>query len=171
MKPFNARLTSVTFSLFFLLCAVNAGAQEVKKIVREGYTLSYASSMTIDSTDEDFDLDSYFTLNTTSDNGTINFFIFNIGVDENEAVAAQLKAFQENVMKGGTVTRFTSWGNYKGQGAVITGKLMGLFKGEVRIFAHTEKEKAFLMVYQVFDEDKAKDLPGLQLIEKTFKMK
>jgi hypothetical protein len=138
---------------------------------RPHYQLKYYSDWTIDSTDANFDIDSYFTFNTASDNGTISFFIFNTPIDPEEHVNGQVEAHLDGLLKGGKVEYFQAWGKFKGQGAVITGKLMGVMKGEVKIFAYAGDTYSFLAVSQIFESDQDKDLPGLKLIENTFMLR
>jgi hypothetical protein len=138
---------------------------------RPTYQMKYYSDWSIDSTDKDFDIDSYFSLNPASGNGTVSFFIYNTTLDEKVNVDAQIKAHLENLIKDGHVSLFDTWGNYKGHGATIAGKIQGTFKGEAKIFAHSCDTCAFLFVYTYFNSDKERDMPGFNLIEKTFKTK
>ncbi len=133
--------------------------------------MKYDAKMKVDSSDADFDFDSYFTFNTPSDNGFVSFFIFNVKIDEEQAVKDQVAAMSKEVMKEPTVTKLETWGKYKGHGAVMKGKLMGLMKGEIRIFAYGTDDRSILVVYQVYESDKPLDLPGLELMEKTFTLK
>lgn len=137
---------------------------------RPGYKMEYLHTWTIDSTDNDFSIDSYFTLNTASDNGFVSFFIFNTYVDQKELIDAQVEANLKKTLKNGKVVYFTSWGNYKGMGATINGKLLGLMDGEVKAFAYSNDSSSFLIVSQLFDSDKQQDEPGLKLIETSFRI-
>jgi hypothetical protein len=142
-----------------------------KTLDRPHYQMNYYSDWSIDSTDKDFDLDSYFSLNTASGSGTISFFIYNTTVDEKKHLDAQIKAHLDKIMKDGNVSLFETWGKYKGHGAIIDGKISGTMRGEVTIFVHSCDTFSFLVAYQLFKSDKERDLPGFHLIEKTFKMK
>jgi len=149
---------------------LQATATEIN-LNRPTYQMKYYSDWRIDSTDTDFDIDNYFTFDTPSGNGTLSFFVFNVAINEQENLDAQIKVHLEKVIKNGTVTKFDTWGKYKGHGAKITGKILGTFKGEVKIFVHSDDKYSFLIAYQIYDSDKQKDLPGLKLIESTFKTK
>ena len=138
---------------------------------RPHYQLKYFSNWTIDSSDTDFNIDNYFTFNSASNGGQVTFFIYNVPIDEQEHIDAQVKAHLDKVLKNGTVSYFNSWGQYKGHGAKIKGKYQGIFNAEVKIFAHSGDTCSFLTASQINDSDREKDLPGLQLIERTFKMK
>jgi hypothetical protein len=161
----------VTIVLVLFSAVFSLQAQEKKTIERPAYILQHYASMTIDSSDEDFDFDSYFTLNTTSDNGTVNFFIFEGAIDSKDAVQKQIDAFLSHVVTNEKVTKYTNWGSYKGQGAIIKGTLMKMLDGEVKIFAYAGEKYSFLVVSQILEEDREKDTPGLKLIESTFKLK
>ncbi|HEV7232214.1 MAG TPA: hypothetical protein VGO45_12835 [Bacteroidia bacterium] len=151
--------------------AVSPVAEKEVVLERPHYKMNYYTSWTIDSTDTDYDIDSFFSLNTASNNGTICFFIFNEAVDEQTHLDAQIQAHLEKVIKHGEVTKFDSWGKYKGHGALIRGKILGALKGEVCIFVHSGDSCSFLNVSQYYNSDRETDLPGLKLIEKSFTLK
>ena len=161
----------ITFVLLLSCTVINLQAQEKKTIERPAYIMQHFANMTIDSTDEDFNFDSYFTLNTTSDNGTVNFFIFEGPIDVKDAVKRQMDAFLSKVVTNEKVVKYNTWGSYNGEAAVITGTLMKVMDGEVKIFAFSGKKYSFLVVSQILEEDRVKDTPGLKLIESTFKLK
>ena len=136
---------------------------------RPNYKLEYYSNWKIDSADIDFDIDTYFTLNS-SDESSIIFFIFNTEVDAKEYVDKQVKAHLEKIVKGGKVTYFTDWGRYKGYGANINGKFLGIYNGEIKFFCNSTDSNSFLMISQLFESDRAKDESCLKLIETSFKI-
>ena len=80
-----------------------------KEINRTNFQVKYYSDWTIDSTDENFDLDSYLTIDSRN-NGFISFFIFSVPFDEKEFVESQIEdRLKENIKKG-KVTRFAKLG-------------------------------------------------------------
>lgn len=145
--------------------------RKLKILESQSYQLKHYSDWTIDSNDVDFDIDSYFILNSPSGSGSISFFILNTAVDEQHWLDEQVKNHLEKLIKNGTVSNFETWGNYRGHGATITGKSLGLFKAEAKIFVHSEDSSSFLIVNQILNNDRKQDLPGLKLIESTFKLK
>lgn len=168
---FFSLLTLAMFS-----CNLNdrkASPASSKKITldRELYKMSYAGDWSVDSSDKDFDWDSYFTLDSRSGSGFISIFVFNTGIDARDAVDQQIKAHLAKTMKDGKVTSFNNWGNYKGEGANIKGKLMGSFKGNINIFSYSSDTSSFLAVYQLLDSDAEKDQPGIDLIKSSFHLK
>ena len=141
------------------------------KLDRPLYKMSYAGDWSVDSSDQDFDWDSYFTLDSKSGSGFISIFVFNTGIDAKDAVDQQIKAHLAKTMKDGQVTLFEKWGEYKGQGANIKGKLMGSFKGNINIFSYSTDTTGFIAVYQVLDSETEKDIPGIDLIQSSFHLK
>jgi hypothetical protein len=147
----------------------NATAQTLPTIKsaemdRSGYNFMFDSEWKIDSSDADYDLDSYYSLDSKSGNGFITFAFFNAATNPEENVAEQIKAHLQTSMKNGQVTRFETWGKFKGKGAIISGKILGIYKGEIKVFSYTEKERSFLIVSQIMES-------GLLLIEKSFLLK
>lgn len=144
--------------------------QEGNKIERPAYSLTYPSDWKIDSSDEDFSYDSYFTIDGVGES-FISFFILSNAIDPAAAVEEQVKTFSNGVVTNPEVTTFTKWGNIDGNGKLLKGKLGGALSGEVKIFATAKGEKTFLMVEQYFDSDIEKDKPGYDMIENSFTIK
>ena len=117
--------------------------------------MEYYADWKIDSTDSDFDIDSYFSLDSPSGNGLCMIFIFNTSIDENEHVMAQVKRQLERLIKNGTVSHYNVVGEW--QNKACKGKFSGIFKGEMRTFAHSGKNNSILIVSQLFDSDKQQD--------------
>lgn len=135
------------------------------------YTLKHLKGWTLDTTDEDFDIERYFFLDSPSEDGFISFFIYNTAMDEEELVQNQIDAHLEKSMKGGKVTRFTKWGKFTGKGARIKGKVTGIWNGEIAVFSSSTDSSTFLTVMQVLDSDRGPELKGLKCIEKSFTLK
>ncbi len=172
-------MRSITFSLFVIfLIACNLNPKKADKVSakpikldRTHYKMNYAGDWKVDSSDKDFDWDSYFTLDSKSASGFISMFIFDTGIDVKNAVDQQIKAHLEKTMKDGSVTLFENWGNYKGKGANIKGELMGSFKGNINIFSYSTDSSGFIAVYQIMDSNSETDLPGIDLIKSSFHLK
>lgn len=171
------RILSLPLLLVLLIaCNLSPNKKEAPtakpvQLDRPLYKMSYAGDWSVDSSDKDFDWDSYFTLDTRSGSGFISVFVFNTGIDAKDAVDQQIKAHLEKTMKDGKVTHFDKWGSYKGEGANIQGKLMGSFKGNINIFSYSTDSTGFIAVYQLMDSEAEKDKPGVDLIKASFHLK
>lgn len=146
-------------------------AAKNKIISRQGFQVEYPKDWYIDTTDSDFDIDSNFSIDSPSDGSFTNFMIFNTKIDDKEQLDAQIKEHLKTTMKKGTVSYFDKWGEYQGKGATINGKLLGVYKGELKIFAHSTDSGSVLIVSQMLDGDKAKDEEGIKTIETSFRIK
>jgi hypothetical protein len=173
------KILVLLFSVFFMSCSTNETKErkvEKKKVdnillSRDNYSLRYLTNWTLDSSDVDFDIDSYFTFDSP-DESFITFFIFNTSIDTKENLEEQINAHLKKTFKNGTVEYFSKWGNkYDGLGATIKGKMMGIFKSELEIFCYSTPEASFISVSQIYESDKAKDSSGFELIKNTFKLK
>jgi hypothetical protein len=142
-----------------------------KFLKRQSYKMEYPFSWKIDSSDHDYDIDNYFTLDSPSDGCFATFMFFNTNIDEKEHLDEQVKEHLKGTIKNGIVSYFDKWGEYKGHGAIIKGKLLGVFKGELKLFVHSSDSSSFLIFSQLNDEDKLKDEDGLKLIEASFRLK
>ncbi len=137
---------------------------------RPAYFMEYPYKWTIDSSDTDFDIDSYFTLDSPN-NTFVSFFIFNTSIVEQDHIASQVKEILSKLIKNGKVTYFTNWKNYSGSGANVKGKILGIFNGEINVFAHTGDTLSFLKISQIYDSDREKDEEDLNIVETSFKIK
>lgn len=139
--------------------------------MKPNFQLERYANWTIDSSDKSFEPDNYLDLNSASDNGFAMFFLFETQIDEKEHIDDQVKAYIDKLVKKPKVSYFDKWGAYRGQGAKIEGILMGLMKGEIKIFAHATDSLSFLTISMLYLEDRPVDEPGLELIESTFRLK
>ncbi|MCX6322689.1 MAG: hypothetical protein NTZ41_00630 [Sphingobacteriales bacterium] len=74
-------------------------------------------------------------------------------------------------MKTSTYSRFSQWGKYKGSGVILKGRIMDTYPGEIKVFSYSNSKVSFLVVSQIFDDDKKLDQPGLKVIENSFQLK
>src|SRR6185369_434312 len=162
-------LLAIGAAAFIMSChpvgTKNSGAllPDTISISRPSYELKYLSTWKIDSSDADFNIDTYFSIDAPVEDGTSVFFIFNVPVNEDNQVKAQVNAHLKKVMKNGTVTYFDHFGKFEGRGALIDGKMMGLWQGKTKIFCHSGDSTSFLVVSQYLVSDSAKVLPGFNL--------
>ena len=133
--------------------------------------MQHYKNWNIDSTDEDYDLDNYFSFNSPSNSGFASFFIFNTEIDEKEHLNEQINEQLKVTIKNGKVSYYNNWGNYKGGGAKINGKILGILKGEIKIFSHSCDSCSFLTLSMIYDSDIDVDKKGLDLMETTFQTK
>lgn len=161
-------LLSVAFC--FLFVATNrTQAQETTIIKRDSFSLKYPSAWKIDTEDEDYDPDALFSLDAPDGDNMIMFMIFNVPLDPDELLNEQVKAMSEQVVKNPQVTTLTQWGNYKGKGKKLSGKLLGVFKGFVRIFVYTDDHKTMLVVEQCYDKAYETLKKDYDVIESSFR--
>jgi hypothetical protein len=161
-------LYSIAF--FFLFAATGQlNAQELTTIKRDSFSLKYPSAWTVDTKDEDYDPDALFSLDAPDGDNMIMFMIFNVELDAEELMNEQVKAMSEQVVKNPQVTSFTQWGNYKGMGKKLSGKLLGVFKGFVRIFVYSDGHKTMLVVEQCYDKAFETLKKDYEVIESSFR--
>lgn len=167
--PENVKMRTLLL-LCFLLFMIPGISQENINIKREGFSLVYPSTWTIDTADPDYDPDALFTLESPDGNCMAMFIIMDMFIENDEMLNAQVKEFKSQLIKKPTSeTPFTAWGNLTGKGMVLKGKLMGVFPGTVRIFTWTDKERSMVVIEQHFDDDFIKLREDYKLIESSFK--
>lgn len=159
-------------TLSFLLLGLNAGAQTLKTIDRDSFSVKYPSTWSIDTKDEDYDPDALFSLDAPAEGATMMFMIFDSVIDTDDMLKAQEEAMTKEVIKKPTsITKFDSWGNYKGKGILIKGKILGVLKGQVKIFIYTDEHKSMLVMEQIYDSDLPVTGKEFEQIAMLFKFK
>jgi len=165
-------MRKLTFLLLAFTMMSQLGlAQEKQSIKREAFSLQYPEGWTIDTEDEDYDPDALFSLDSPDEENMVMFIIFDMAVDADELMQEQINAFTAELIKKPTVTKFDTWGKFKGKGTMLSGKLMGVFKGAVRIFVYSEEERTMLVVEQYYDKAIGKLKKDYDLIANSFKFK
>jgi len=151
-------------------CSFIAVAQRPGTISREDFSLQFPADWTIDTDDPDYNPDSLFSLDAPDDASMIMFIIIDMEIDEEEMTKNQVEAFS-NLVKDAKITRFDTWGRYKGTGTMLSGLIMGHYKGNVRIFVRSTGERTLLVVQQFYDVNYDELKKGFELIERSFKFK
>ena len=138
---------------------------------RPSYSLAYLSDWTIDSSKQMEGVETHFTMNSSNENGMITFFLFDHPKEESEELEKHLKAQLKRSIKDGLVKYITNWGNYKGHGAIIKGKNIVSMQSKLIIFVSSTADRSFLITSICADDYEDEILPGLNLIESSFRMK
>jgi hypothetical protein len=156
-----------------LFVATTSYCQTIKTIDRDSFSLIYPDSWTIDKTDEDYDPDALFSLDASkADGASMMFMIFSLPLDADEMLNEQVKTMTKALVKNPTsITDFDTWGNLKGKGKIIKGKLMGIFKGHIKLFMYTDDSKSMLVMEQLYDADVEKVAADFLSIANSFKFK
>jgi hypothetical protein len=148
-----------------------ADVRATKPIVRERFHLEYPGNWTIDEEDEDYDPDHLFSIDSPG-SCHVTVIVFDAAISAEHCVETQVEVFVPKLVKDPVQTPFASWGAYDGEGVTLAGKILGLLKGSIRIFAHeSEREDLTLTIVEFcYDEDLPLVRPGFELIERTFEL-
>ena len=139
-----------------------------KTIDREGFTVQYPGNWSIDADDVDYDPDALFSLDTAG-NCFVMFHLWDYEVDPAEATQAQMDEFSAT-LSGTTITSFTTWGSFEGDGKQIKGTIFFL-PTTVRAFAYNKGERSFLASEFCYDEDAGVAEPGFEQVRRSFQLK
>lgn len=145
-----------------------ADVKNPKKWDQHGISFTYAGNWEVDTEDEDFDAESFISVNSSGE----CVFIVSIHegpLDPELATESFAKEMTALLMPAGPArtTPFKKWGQYEGVGNTYQGLLL-IVPGTLRIFSHRKNLDSFTIVEQCFEEDMAKARPGFQLIEQSF---
>ena len=153
--------------------ATTEGAADTKhphEINRKGFRLKYPGNWTIDTKDEDYDPDHLFTIESPGSSFTM-MIITPEPTDPADDIRSMVDAYVPKLLKDPRRTPFTKWGAYLGRGVELRGRVMGINRGGLRIFAHASPTVSFTVVELYFDDDLTMVKPGLQLIASSFSLR
>jgi|LakMenEpi03Aug12_release.lakeMendotaPanAssembly.Ray.scaffolds.fasta_scaffold08263_15 hypothetical protein len=148
----------------------NPAANE-RQIKREAFSFLYDSTWVLDKSDTEYNPDSFLSFDSRTKNGFITIIIYDHPTDSKKNVNEQLAEHRATTMKTSTYSRFSQWGKYKGSGVILKGRIMDTYPGEIKVFSYSNSKVSFLVVSQIFDDDKKLDQPGLKVIENSFQLK
>jgi hypothetical protein len=165
-------LRELALVMLAIACGKNPPAKMPSATIdRPGYMLRYPSAWKLDTADKDFDLDRWFSIDI-NDGCHESFYFFDSPIEPKTGLQAQVDIHLQDVFKpGATVERFTRWGAYTGEGALMRGKLRQLDPGTVRVFAVATASRSLHVIEFCFDEDLAAAQPGLALVESSLRLK
>jgi len=147
---------------------VPADTARPRSIDRAGFSLDYPGNWTIDSADEDYDPDWYFSIEPVQD--AVVIFEFGEPTSDVQGVTLERVANFSDVFSGEDVQHFDRWGAYEGAGAEFRGRYEGSAY-TVRVF--TASTASFMVsIVEIMDVETADSVePGVELIRRTFRLK
>lgn len=163
-KPFLAWL------ILLLVAACNNNPHP-KILNEQNYSLEYDEDWYLDNYDEEFDPDYYFLISSREQDAFVSMFFYDGPVDAEALLQEKLKQHIGHTISGASQQPMDSWGNYKGKGMELEGKLLGTEKAVLTLFVYSGKQTSFLVVTQVLSADKEKYKNSINLVKNSFKLK
>jgi hypothetical protein len=154
-----------------VLTEQKADVRSPKPLVRERFRLAYPGNWAVDEDDEGYDPDHFFSIESPG-SCHVTVVVFDAALDARDVLDGQVGALVPELVKQPTKTRFTRWGAYDGEGVTLAGRIVGVYPGSVRIFAHASEPQdlTISIVEFCFDEDLPLVRPGFELIERSFEL-
>jgi hypothetical protein len=141
------------------------------KLDRPAFELSYPGNWKVDTSATDYDPDHMFSIDSSGNSFALFVVAETTALEPSAVVEEHAKLQTEKVVKGATRTPFTKWGAFEGSGVTLTGKMLGITPGVVRIFAWRSATRTFTVVESTYDDDRANVSPGFDLIARSFRVK
>ena len=145
-----------------------ADIKNKKSVNRPRFRLDYPGNWKLDTSDEDFDPDTYFSFDSPG-NSYVRFIVSPGESDPKVNVDEQHQAFLE-YMPTMTTKTLSGYGQYGGEGLAMSGRFFGL-KTTVNAYSFQHEGLTFIVVEQYTDEDFKMVSPGFSLIEKSLRIK
>lgn len=147
-----------------------ADITKTNTLSREGFILQYPSNWTVDRSDDSYDPDHYFSIESAG-GSVIVFVIVDASTTPEENVESIVAEYVPNLMKNAVRTAFTTWGKYSGAGVHLKGRLFFVPGANIRVFSHSSAFKSFTIIESFYDEDVLQVCPGFELIASTFELR
>ena len=147
-------------------------ASEFKTIDRTNFICKYPTAWSEAVKDPDYKPESYFNINAPGDkNSYVQFSIVDKAEDTNALLASTVKSLDGYAINALTKTKLEEWGNYKGSGLHLKGKILDTYPGGIKIFIFNSDHHN-IMVVELYWSQELKDLQAdLEFISKNFSMK
>ncbi len=145
-----------------------ADIQHPREISSRYFTFKYPGNWKVDTTDPDYDLDTYFGIDAPAQGSVIvQFFDPQITPQEGaDAIAEKMK----KLLLNRTETPFETWGKQKGYGIHLRGFLaVGI--ASIRVFGLGNPQATVVIIEMRYDEDERINRPGYDLIAESFEWK
>ncbi len=147
-------------------------ASEFKTIDRTNFICKYPTAWNEAVNDPDYKPESYFNINAPGDkNSYVQFSIVDKAEDTAKLLASTVKSLDGYAINSLTKTKIDEWGNYKGTGLHLKGKILDMYPGGIKIFIFNSDHHN-IMVVELYWSQELKDLQAdLDFISKNFTMK
>jgi len=152
------------------LVNVEEDDSSIAKIDRANFTLSYPSSWKEDVTAKDHDANLNFTL-VSPKNSYIQFTLLPKAEEPAKIVGDTIKKLDGPAITTLSKTKLEEWGNHKGQGYHLKGKIVGSFPGGVKIFVFSSQGYQVLIIEEYFSDELRDIQHDLNYIRENFVMK
>lgn len=147
-----------------------AAVDDAITLQRAGFELKYPGNWKIDTEDVDYEPDHNFMLESPG-SAYASIAIYDIELDPKETVETMIDSSLKKVVMGARRSQFQQWGQYKGYGVELKGRIIGVARGGIRVFVHSKNGQSFSVIEQYMDDDVNRSKPGHQLLEKSFRLK
>jgi hypothetical protein len=147
-------------------------AAEFKVIDRTNFTLKYPTAWKEATDDPDYKAESNFSIN--GPDKTQSYISFNI-VDRTQdtlaLLASTIVSLDGTAINALTKTKIDEWGQFKGTGMHLKGKILGTYPGGIKVFIFNSDHHNIMVIEYYFSEE-LKDLQAdLDYIQNNFTMK
>ena len=145
-----------------------ADIQHPREMSSRYFSFKYPGNWKIDTTDPDYDPDTYFSIDAPAQGTVIvQFFVPQITPQAGaDAIAEKMK----KLLLNRTETPFETWGKQKGYGINLRGFLVvGI--ASIRVFGMGNAHATVVIIEMRYDEDERINRPGYDLIAESFKWK
>jgi hypothetical protein len=167
-----ATIYALLFGGFFLaafsgLLAQRPDVQRPNTVIRQAFQLQYPGNWVIDTSDPDYDLDSYFSIEPPLADCVVSLHVGTDFVDAADGVEAYCAALEEAVEIDGWQP-LTEWGALTGEGRTATGSIGGVGEYLVVVFAAEGPEHVLVARELCASNVHSRIAPGISLIRRSF---
>ncbi len=147
-------------------------AAEFKVIDRTNFALKYPTAWKEATDDPDYKAESHFTLNGPDKKQSyVSFDIVDKTADTVKLLASTIEGLDGYAINALTKTKIDEWGQFKGTGMHLKGKILDTYPGGIKVFIFNSDHHN-IMVIEYYWAEELKDLQAdIDYIQNNFSMK
>lgn len=178
-RPRHARFAIVATSLCTALALLNTlravdvpANDDCQVIDCQNFILKYRTGWKVAADDPDYKAGSHFTINGPGNkNSYVTFDIADKTTDPVQLLSSTLKSLDGTAIDATTKSKIDTWGQFKGAGMDLKGKILATYPGGIRIFAFNSGHRSVLII-ECYWADELKNLqPDLDYMLQNFVVK
>ncbi len=171
----RAAMTWVLSALFWLATAHAAdapAAADTKTIDRTNFVCKYPSAWDEGTKDADYKPDTNFSLKSPNNQNTyVQFSIADKAQDAQKLIDSLRPDFDGPAITTLSTSKITEWGNHKGTGIYLKGKILDIAPGGIKIFVFNSDNHNVIVIEYYFADELKTLQADLDYISNNFTLK
>jgi len=144
-------------------------SEETTHVKRPDFEMDYPTSWKEDTQAKDYDPNTNFML-LSSKNSSVQFIITNRADDPKKLVESAVRKIDGVQITTLSRSNLSDWGNKKGVGQYLKGKIVDSFPGGIKVFCFISAKHNVLVIETTFSDDLRDTKTDIDIISNSFKI-